>query len=120
MTLTKSFIMVLALGIFSCNSGKKATDEAAMDEASGVSVDSKKMMADGFMSGTIVHSRAEGDCPYTINVDSEDYSYMLDPINLEEEFKADGTRIWFKFAGLRMANRCTKANPVNIIEMQKM
>jgi len=76
-----------------------------------------KMIENGFKKGVIVASDKEGDCPFTIKLRDNDYSYYLDPINLTEEFKKDGEKIWVKFAGLRMMNRCEKANPVSIIEM---
>lgn len=83
-------------------------------------MDEQKLMADGFLKGIIVHSEMEGDCPYTIKLESdpEEY-YYLDPINLEERFKKDGEQVWIKFHGLRRMNRCNKANPVEILEIKK-
>jgi len=46
---------------------------------------------------------------------------VYDPINLDESFSAfkqDGMKVWFTFAGLRMMNRCEKANPINLIDIQ--
>lgn len=77
-----------------------------------------KMTEAGFMKGTIIYSSREGDCPYVIEVDDPNYNYMLDPVNLDENYKASGAKVWVKFAGMRMPNRCEKANPVNIIEIQ--
>lgn len=82
----------------------------------------KTMKEAGFLEGVIVASSEEGDCPFTIRVlnnDSYSESYLLDPINMTDEYKSNGQKIWFTFAGLRMQNRCDKANPVNIIEIQK-
>ena len=80
---------------------------------------SAKMIEDGFKMGTIVASKAEGDCPFTIQMEGEDKPYFLDPINLDESFKKNGQKVWFTFNGLRMMNRCEKANPVSIVEMKK-
>jgi uncharacterized protein YceK len=77
------------------------------------------MQREGYLKGIIRYSAAEGDCPYAIEVESGDYSYMLDPLNLEEAYKKDGAKVWFKFSPLRMPNRCEKANPVNLITMQE-
>ena len=52
-------------------------------------------------------------------MDDRNYPYHLDPINITEEFKKDGEKIWIKFGGLKMMNRCEKANPISIIEIQK-
>ena len=43
---------------------------------------------------------------------------MLDPINLEESMKKDGLKVWVTYQGLRMMNRCEKANPVSIVEIE--
>jgi len=83
-------------------------------------VDSKKMMADGYTMGTIVASTAEGDCPFVISSEIDGNAVMYDPINLEETYKQDGMKVWYKFNGLRMMNRCEKANPVNLSEIQEI
>ncbi len=77
------------------------------------------MIEEGFIKGTIISSKIEGDCPITIQVEGKEGSYFLDPINLEDNYKNDGEKVWFKFAGLRRMNRCEKANPISIIEIQK-
>ena len=77
------------------------------------------MIEAGFIKGTIVTSKVEGDCPITIQVEGKEDAYFLDPINLEENYKKDGEKVWFKFEGLRRKNRCNKANPISIIEIQK-
>ena len=82
----------------------------------------KKMMEAGFLKGVVIKSDVEGDCQYTIRVIGDknyDESYLLDPINITNDYAIDGQKIWFKFAGLRMMNRCEKANPVNILEIAK-
>lgn len=113
------FLVLATLTMLSCNSSAKTTEENANDNSTETKMEVNKMKEAGFMSGTIVYSDKEGDCPYTIEVDSEDYNYMFDPINLDESYKQDGMKIWFKFGGLRMMNRCVKANPVNILEIQE-
>lgn len=110
---------LITLAIISCNSTAKTTEENSANDTSQAKMEAIKMKEAGFMSGTIVYSDAEGDCPYTIDVDSDDYQYMFDPIDLEEKYKKDGMKVWFKFGGLRMANRCVKANPVTILEIQE-
>ncbi len=119
MIFIRTFLALLTLTILSCNSSAKTTEENVTENTSEMKMEAMKMKEAGFMSGTIVYSETEGDCPYTIDVDSDDYKYMFDPINLDESYKKDGMKIWFKFGGLRMANRCVKANPVNILEIQE-
>lgn len=74
------------------------------------------MIEAGFVKGTINTSN-ENTCPFTIKVEA--FEYLLDPINLSEDFSSDGEKVWVKFTPLRMKNRCTIANPVNVIEIQK-
>ncbi|MGJ8665555.1 MAG: hypothetical protein ACSHW7_04255 [Patiriisocius sp.] len=119
--LIRTLILTICISITACCTSKKtATDAANGDEKSQTIMTDAKMMKAGFKQGTIVASTAEGDCPYVIEMAGED-SYFLDPINLEESYKKDGMKIWFTFNGLRMMNRCEKANPVSIekIEVRK-
>ncbi len=102
--------------LLSCNSTTPTVSETSENTNQ---MDAKKMIADGFTKGLIVTSKVEGDCPITIQVDGKDGPYYFDPINLEDSYKNEGEKIWFKFGGLRMMNRCIKANPVSIIEIQK-
>ena len=74
------------------------------------------MMESGFSMATVVASKTEGDCPFTIKMED---GTLFDPINLEDGFKKHDTKIWVKYSGLRMMNRCVKANPVRIDEIQK-
>lgn len=118
MNLIKTSIFVLTLVAVSCCSSKKTTTEVEGRATETAEMKSQEMMKNGFKSGTIVASTAEGDCPFTIQMEGEE-TYFLDPINLEEAYKNNGEKIWFKFSPLRMMNRCDKANPVSITEIQK-
>ena len=121
MTLLKSLLFVLAIGIFSSCASKKSTDTAASEESKTESnMNSKKLMLEnGYSEGIIIASKVAGDCPFVIDINDDNYSYFLDPVNLTEEFKTNNQKIWFKFTASRMANRCDKANPVSIVEIKK-
>lgn len=120
MTLLRTSLFILALGLFSCNSAKKAKDDKNMDP---VAMNNEKtMMEGGFLKGVVIASDAEGDCAYKIRImDNENYdeTYLLDPINITEKYAKDGEKIWFKFSGLKRANRCAGATPVSITEIAK-
>ena len=109
-------ILLLFLTIISCNSTNKATETTNKTEQQ---MDSKKMIADGYLAGQISISKEEGDCPITIKVEGKNGAYYLDPIDLKEDFQTDGEKVWFKFGPLRRMNRCEKANPISIIEIVK-
>lgn len=116
MKLFKIVTVTLCLGLLtSCNSNKATSDS----ENSNIktSMTETEMLNAGFQSGTIVASKADGDCPYVIKTDGKE-SVMYDPINIEDTFKKDGMKVWFTFRGLRMMNRCTKANPVELVDIK--
>lgn len=121
MTFLKTLLIAVTVGLTaSCSSTKKGMSSDATDETKAVTnmaEDAKKMEA-GFMKGTVIASKEEGDCPFVIQVEAEE-TYFLDPINMDETFQKDGEKIWFTFSGLRMMNRCDKANPINLIEIEK-
>lgn len=98
----------------SCSSTKEAANKSRNEVTT--TIDQNALKEKGFSSGTIVYSDKEGDCEYTIAVDT---GATFDPINLADEYKEDGITVWFTFRGLRMANRCLSANPVEINEMVK-
>lgn len=108
---TVSLIAAVAFTLTACNSTQKAMEEK--DTAKEA-----EMMAQGFTKGTIEHSTKEGDCAYTISVDLDGNSLYYDPVNLEEDFQKDKAAVWFKFRGLRMMNRCDKATPISLSEIQ--
>ncbi len=116
MKFLKISLLLFSVLLFSCNSTNKTATNNTETETQ---MDAKKMMEEGFIKGVIVTSNKEGDCPITIQVETKEGTTLFDPINITEEYKKEGEKIWFKFGGLRMMNRCIKANPISIIEIQK-
>jgi hypothetical protein len=99
-----------------CSSTKSNTNSENTNTAE---METKQMMEEGYKMGVIVTSREEGDCPITIQILDEE-TYLLDPINIAEMYKIiDGDKVWVKYTGLRMMNRCEKANPVSLTEIKK-
>ena len=116
MTPLKFSFGFLFLFAIACNTTKEATSNNN-NKPSVEQQNEQKMMAAGFKKGIVVYSDKEGDCPYTIKLEKEDTYY--DPINLEENYKTNGEKVWFQFNPLRRMNRCVKANPVYLSEIQK-
>lgn len=130
---SKKYKMFLKIGftiistlILSCGTTEKQTTSTTETTTTGETnttnekMDAKKMMATGYLLGTIVYSDKEGDCPYTIQMPGDKMEfYYLDPINLDESYKKDGQKVWIKFAGLRRMNRCDKATPAEITDIKK-
>jgi len=119
MTYLKILIIVLTLSFSSCNTTNKAVKKINKTENNTAEMDTKKMIAEGFIAGQISFSKIEGDCPITIKIEGENGVYFYDPIDLSDEFKNEDENIWFKFAGLRRMNRCEKASPISITEVLK-
>lgn len=115
--LKTSLLLLVLIATSCCTSGKTSKNNTAT-ESNTTMVNAKKLMADGFTMGTIVASTVEGDCPYVISSEIDGNTVMYDPINLEEMYQKQGTKIWYKYNGLKMMNRCDKANPVNVTEIQ--
>jgi len=116
MKIFSTFLLLFTVLFSSCNSTNKPVTTNTETETK---MESQKMIAEGFLMGTISTSKIEGDCPITIKVEGKKSAYYLDPMNLTEEYKSEGEKIWFKFTGLRRMNRCEKASPINITEIQK-
>ena len=118
MILIKSVAAIFTVVLFSCCSGNKAAADATNStNEKEVTITTQKMMDAGFAKAAIVASDVEGDCPFTMSVDGD--TVLPDPINLEEGYMKQGKKIWVKFTRLKMMNRCDKANPVRIEEIQK-
>lgn len=93
----------------SCNSNKKTLEDKSN------TLKDKNYQENGFKKATVIFSEIEGDCPYTISVEGE--STLFDPINLGEDYKKSQASIWVKYRPLRIPNRCDKANPVEITDI---
>ena len=75
MTLFKTLIAIASIVVLSCNSSSKATNGDGPNKEE-MEMIAKQMKEAGFYSGTIVYSDVEGDCAYTIDVDSDDYQCL--------------------------------------------
>jgi len=119
MALLKSFAVIFTFIIISCCSGQKTAGEDSSNQTSNdITMNTQKLMEAGFKQASIIASEEQSDCPFIMKMAGND-SDLLDPINLDEKYKQDGEKIWVKFKSLRMQNRCDKARPVQIEEIQK-
>ena len=103
----------------SCKTSEKAADDTeqmAADKTAKGTADRATTLDDRFVEGVVLHSKVEGDCEYMIQTTD---GVLYDPTNLADMYKKNGTAVIFKFAGLRMPNRCVKANPIRIEDIRK-
>ena len=112
-----TFLVIAFSSFTSCCSTKK--NSVVSENNSNVETQNmtKKMIQEGYSKGTVLYSDKESDCEYVLVL--EDGSTMFDPINLDNAFKKDGMKVWFTFFPLRRMNRCDKASPVNLNDIQK-
>lgn len=102
---------LIAAITLSCSGQKAVSDEnAKTTEMTNSTFDSK-----GYTAGTIVQSKAEGDCEWTIKLADGRH---LDPMTMDKDFMEDGAEVWLKFSPQRRMNRCDKASPVEITEIK--
>lgn len=109
---TKLFItgITLVTGLVLASCGQKATTEEKAKEETTMSFDTT-----GYTSGTIIQSKAEGDCEWTIKLKD---GRFLDPMTIDKDFMKDGATVWVKFLPQRRMQRCDKANPVDLTEIK--
>ena len=117
MILKPVYIALFVLVVSGCNSIKERSIQNPESQINKIKT--AELMAEGFTAGVIQKSTKKKDCLFTIIVSGQNKkTYFLDPINLDEGYKKDGVAVFFKYRPLRMMNRCEKANPVEIQEMQ--
>lgn len=101
----------------SCISNKTNKSGASLSPDELAKIETE-MIEKGYQKGLIVATDMAGDCAFIIETkDHAGLSY--DALNLEDELKVDGEKIWFKFVALRMMNRCGHANPISLTDVQK-
>ena len=119
-------LSVLALLMFtsSCDSVKSTADaensstkEETKKEAPNVM--NEKLINEGYSVGTITYL-ANSKCSYII-ID-EKTGVKFDPINIDEDkfkaYKKDASKIYYKYRGLRMMNRCNEGQPIQLEAIQ--
>jgi hypothetical protein len=112
-----TFLITIGLtmiGLIACNATQKGVSQSMSTEDN-----TEKMIAEGYAAGVIELSNKEGDCPVTIRLEGGEETMYYDPLEIDDSYKVTGMKVWFKFSGLRMMNRCPKANPIRIENIKK-
>jgi len=95
----------------------KGTQGVEKEELTETAMEKKEMLLnEGYTAGVIIHSTEEGDCEWTIKLEDGRH---FESISMQDEFKENGAKVFFKFIPQRRMSRCTKANPIAITEMTK-
>lgn len=106
--------LLITLGFAACSQQKPLPVEAEQPQEPAPT----EMTENNRTIGVIKQAVTKEGCPFTIKIKEVDY--LLDPINLKEEFMVDGLRVRFDYLPLRRTNRCEEANPVEVLSMEKM
>lgn len=120
----KLFTLSLMVLFTSCKLTKETNQDSNSNAMSAEQSDSKvmdtQMLNDGFQLGQIQQLK-NSECKYVI-IDKTTNA-KFDPVNISEEvfkdFQKDTLKIYYKYRPLRRMNRCTDANPVELIEIKK-
>lgn len=119
---SKIAFVIFSSIIISCGVSQNQTQDIETNSAAEIEakkIEAKAKMAEGYLPGRIIYSDLADDCEYTIQLkDGEKDFYYVDPINLNENFKRNGQTVWVKYGGLGRMNRCEKAAPVSILEIE--
>lgn len=117
--LTKTLSLVIMGFALSCN-----TSKTTVASAHTTTKDTKTMTIDyskeGYHIG-IVNYLKDSQCPYIIT--DEKSGIQFDPVNIDkaifETYRVDNTKIYFKYRPLRMMNRCSEAQPIELEDIKK-
>jgi len=103
--------------IISCNSNKGTTEINNIKPK----IINTNYLEEGYVKAVLLSGiKNSSDCKNTIKVDP--FKELLDPINLNDfDFKieSDNSKVWVKYAALRMRNRCTQARPIKVLDIKK-
>lgn len=102
-----TFIAAITL---SCCGQKAVTEETIKI----TEVNDTKFESEGYTVGTVVQSKVEGDCEWTIKLADGRY---LDPMTMDKNFMKNDAKVWIKFSPQRRMNRCDKGIPVAITDI---
>lgn len=103
-------LSLIAAITLSCCGQKEITNDVKTNNAK-----EENFNATGYTAGTIVQSKEEGDCEWTIKLEDGRY---LDPMSMNKDFMNDGAAVWVKFLPQRRMQRCDKASPVELSDIR--
>ena len=115
-------IIIVLISLISLNAccSKKAKTTETEEKVVEIPVTSEKEMLEaGFQKASVVYfDRQVAPCDYLIEIESS--KLLLEPQKeLASEFKVAKSPVWIKFQPQRRMSRCTNAQPVGVIAIEK-
>jgi len=99
------------LSLSSCKSTQEVDEQQLIETKMA---QKETLLKEGFTAGTIVQTKEEGNCEWTIKLDN---GLIYESLTMKEEFKKNDMKVYFKFIPQRRMSKCTNASPVEITEM---
>lgn len=117
-TLNTVLFSMIFFSFITCGSTKKVANENSSENHVMNNETSKAMTNEGYLEGVIIANKDKNStCDFYIKEIKTDK--LLDPINLDKDFKVADKKVWFTYGPLRMRNRCGNIQPVSIDDIKK-
>lgn len=103
---TKVFSIICALALCSCNKSNGDMTSTTNSE------ENTDFRAEGYVATTIIYDKtASSPCDYLLEAKGGE---ILEAMDLPEEFKKDGVKLWVKYIPQRRRSQCGTAQPIGI------
>ena len=103
-------IIALTLGMFACGSTKEGTTDRNKTQTKPVEAE----MSDTAVNGTIKDMRKTDGCDFVIAVSMNGEEVLLEPLDLDEQYKVDGKAVQLIYATSRRPSKCMGTMPIMI------
>ena len=112
-------ILISLITLNACCSKKAETTETSAKVVETPVKSEKEMLEAGFQKASVIYFEQQvTPCNYLIEIESS--KLLLEPQKeLASEFKVAKSPVWIKFQPQRRMSRCTNAQPVGVIAIEK-
>ena len=104
-TLNTVLFSIILFSFITCGSSKEVMNNDISENKVTNNETTKTMTNEGYLEGIIIQELKT--------------NMLLDPINLDKDFKVNNEKVWFTYSSLRMQNRCGNVRPVSIDDIKK-
>jgi hypothetical protein len=105
-------IIALAFGVFACGSTKESTTDQIKSETKPVETVTEQV--DLITTGIVKDMRKTDGCDFVIAVTIDGNETLLEPLELDEQFKVDGKTVKLIYAPSRRQSKCKGTMPIMI------
>lgn len=117
-TLNTVLFSMIFFSFITCGSTKETANNDTSENHTTNNETSKAMTNEGYLEGIIIANEDKNStCAFYIK--EMKTNQLLDPINLDKDFKVANKKVWFTYSSLRMQNRCGNIRPISIDDIKK-